>query len=271
MRIGSCIPGNFQLPGSPAENEHPTVRALVDGSRHLRELGYDFIEATVESIANLSDAEMEKAVQYRKAGLLCLESCNCFIPGALPLIGEKRDPEKIRGYLEKVLPRLVRLGVEVVVFGSGGARWVPEGCSPETAREHLDQFLRTAEELARKAGVTLVVEPLNHQQANCIFTVTEAAGIVRRLNLPSLKLLGDTYHMYAEGEPPEVLFENRDILRHVHVAEPESRSAPTDCPYLRQIGSALRRAGYTGRVAMECTGDFRENVRNAAPVLRKLF
>ena len=95
MRIGSCIPGNFQLPGSPAENEHPTVRALVDGSRHLRELGYDFIEATVGSIANLSDAEMEKAVQYRKAGLLCLESCNCFIPGALPLIGEKRDPEKM--------------------------------------------------------------------------------------------------------------------------------------------------------------------------------
>lgn len=271
MRIGSCIPGNFQLPGSPAENEHPTVRALVDSSRHLRELGYDFIEATVESIANLSDAEMEKAVQYRKAGLLCLESCNCFIPGALPLIGEKRDPKKIRAYLEKTLPRLVRLGVEVVVFGSGGARWIPEGCSPETAREHLDQFLRTAEELARKAGVTLVVEPLNHQQANCIFTVTEAAGIVRRLNLPGLRLLGDTYHMYAEGEPPEVFFENRDILRHVHVAEPESRSAPTDCPYLRQIGDALRRAGYTGRVAMECTGDFRENVQNAVPVLRKLF
>ena len=84
MRIGSCIPGNFQLPGSPAEGEHPTVRALVDGSRHLRELGYDFIEATVESIANLSDAEMEKRCSTEKQASSAWKAATASSPAPSP-------------------------------------------------------------------------------------------------------------------------------------------------------------------------------------------
>ncbi len=272
MKIGCCMPGNFTLPDSAFPELGETLRALVDGSRFLREAGYDYLEFNVPALVNLSDADMAQAEALRAKGLLCLEACNGFIPGTIPLTGPDRDPAQIRAYLEKALSRLGRLGVEVVVFGSGGARRIPDGFDRETALAQLDEVFRTAEAIARENGVTIVIEPLNRNETNCIPTVTEGAAIVRRLNLPNLKLLGDAYHMYVEGEDPAVLSDNRDILRHVHVAEPVNRTVPVDCPYLRQVSKALRESGYTGRVSIEGRlTDLPREVREAQALMRDLF
>ena len=272
MKFGICLPGNFKLPDSIAEGETEQLRALVDGYRFIREVGYDYLEYSVGNLMALSDEDMEKPGAYSRQGLLKVEACNGFIPGSLPLVGDRADTAAIRAYLEKALGRMASVGVEIVVFGSGAARRIPEGVSPARAQAQLDEFLTLAESIARPLGVTIVIEPLNHKETNSLLTVTESGGVVRRLNLPNLKLLADLYHTYVENEPPHVLIDNGDILRHVHVAEPEHRTIPVEHPYLRACGEALRQAGYEGRVSIECgCQDFMAEVTGALPVLKRLF
>lgn len=272
MRFGVCLPGNFTLPNSPAEGCIEQIRALVDGYRFIQEVGYDYIEFGVGNFANFSEEDMAKAVAFYEKGLLKVEACNGFIPGTLPLVGDQADLAAVRAYLEKVLPRMASVGVKVVVFGSGGARRIPEGVSAEQAQKQLDEFMTLAESIARDVGITIVIEPLNHKECNTLLTVTESAAVARRLNLPNLKVLADLYHTYVENEDPQVLIDNADILCHTHVAEPESRTIPVDHPYLRACGEALRKAGYNARMSIECgTKDFAAEVTGALPVMKELF
>jgi len=72
------------------------------------------------------------------------------------------------------------------------------------------------------------------------------------VNHPNIQVLGDIYHMISENEAPESLIESRRILRHMHIAEKEKRTAPglmgdNFTPYLK----ALKSAGYFGGISIE--------------------
>ena len=56
-----------------------------------------------------------------------LASSAQFISGSLKITGPKVDPAALKAYVEVTLERTERAGVEVMVFGSGGARQVPDG------------------------------------------------------------------------------------------------------------------------------------------------
>lgn len=270
MKIGCCLPGNFQAPGHVGEVT--LLSALEEGYRYVLDVGYDYIEFNVGGIAGMTEAEFEQAVQLHKDGKLTIEACNCFIPGSIPLVGENADQAVITAYLEKALPRMAALGVETVVFGSGAARKIPEGTSAAQAQEQLDWFMRTAEKIARNVGITIVIEPLNRGETNVFLSVQEGGEVARRLDLPNLKLLADVYHMYKENEPINTVIRNGDLLRHIHVAEPVKRTAPEDCAYLRQFSAALREAGYDGRVSIEGSlPEFAEELRQVQPLMRDLF
>lgn len=272
MRFGICLPGNFTLADSQVPDEAPLIRALVDGYRFIQEVGYDYLEYAVPHFDALSPEEMDRVVDYYHRDLLKVEACNGFIPGSLPLVGDQADLTAVRTYLEKVLPRMASVGVKIVVFGSGGARRIPDGVSPEQATEQLDRFLILAESIARPLGITIVIEPLNHNECNVFLTVSESAKTVRRLNLPNLKVLADLYHCAVEQEPPQVLLDNRDILFHTHVANPDGRTIPVDHPYLRACGQALQQANYSARMSIECgCRDFAADVTGALPIMREMF
>jgi len=272
MKLGICLPGNFQLENSIAKEESELVRALVDGYCFIKESGYDYIEFSVGNLMAMSGEDMEKAAGYYEQGLVKVEACNGFIPGTLKLVGEEVNLPEIQAYLEEALKRAAALGVKVVVFGSGTARRIPEGFPAAKAREQLDAFMTLAESIARPLGITIVIEPLNHKETNVFLTVAESSEVVRRLNLPNLKVLADLYHTYVEKEEPQILIENADILCHVHVAEPEMRGVPVEHPYLEACGKALRTAGYEGRVSIECGAkDYIPDMLGALPIMRKLF
>lgn len=272
MRFGICLPGNFTLENSVAAGESELLRALVDGYRFIKEIGYDYIEFSVGNLMAMSDEDMEKAVKYYQQGLVKVEASNGFIPGTMALTGETVDKEAIRGYLEKSLKRAASLGVKIVVFGSGAARRIPDGFPEEQAKKQLDEFMILAEGIARPLGITIVIEPLNHKETNVFLTVTESSKTVRRLNLPNLKVLADLYHTYVENEEPQVLKEQADILYHVHVAEPEKRGIPVEHPYLAACGEVLRMTGYSGGISIECrAGEYIPEITGALPVMKKLF
>lgn len=157
----------------------------------------------------------------------------------------------------------------LVVFGSAGARMIPPGFSAATAFEQFVDVLRQLGPLAEENGVTLLVEPLNRGECNCINTILEGAEAVRRANTNGVKLLVDIFHMLRNGESADDIVKVAPLIRHAHVAENKDRAAPgIHGENFRGFFRALRRAHYHDRLTIEAT--WTEFTSQVAPALAAL-
>src|SRR6202034_870463 len=139
----------------------------------VKAAGFDYMEVRTSEVAALSDADYEKvAAKFKQAGLPVL-SANLFIPSNIKVTGPLIDKERQMEYVRRALDRVSRLGVRLVVFGSGGARQVPEGFSKQEAFEQLVDFGKRIAPEARSRNITIAIEPLRHQESNIINTAAE--------------------------------------------------------------------------------------------------
>ena len=252
----------------------PSAQAvLLEGTKLLLEMGYCYSETAASFLRRLTDDEVERLAAAHDQGLLPLEACNSFIPGELSILDPSKRQE-LHDYVEKILFRASRLGIGIMVFGSGAARQIPEGMSREKGIAGIHEFLKMCNECGEQYGVTIAVEPLNRSECNVLNTVAEGAEMVRTLNLPRVRLLADAYHMYREQEKLSVLPKVADILVHVHVAEPPERVFPgrNGGEYLKQFAAVLKETGYDGRVSVECGyQDFKKEASSGCVFLKEVF
>lgn len=210
MRYGMCV-----------QNQQ------IDFIDEIAALGYDYIEGRFNLF---TDCEPE-LVQKMKAALernnIKCEACNCFIPGNMRLTGDGVDEEALKAHIEKGMSGASKLGCKIVVFGSGGARNIPDSISREEGVKQIEHFLRDiVSPIAGKYGITVVTEPLKSSETNVLNTVREAVELAERVNCPNIASLGDLYHMYAENETPESLSEFSGKVKHCHIADVTDRSYP---------------------------------------------
>ncbi|MFQ6829589.1 MAG: sugar phosphate isomerase/epimerase family protein, partial [Acutalibacter sp.] len=190
--------------------------------------GADYAEAGFSSLMGKSlDQVRARAAQLEKAGV-SLESMNVLFPGDFRLTGPQADFSAVDSYLEENLPKAQALGVKVVVFGSGGARRVPEGFPQEEAFAQLVELCREHIVPAAAAhGITCCVEPLNQKETNILTTSGECFRLVEAVNHPNLQLLVDLYHFDLEDESLSALEGYRGRLGHCHIASAQnSRLVP---------------------------------------------
>lgn len=230
------------------------VCAGVEKAEVLACIGYDFIELSVAG--DLMRYEDEAAWQPAAARLnalpLPVHSFNSFIRTG-KIVGPDADYNYLYHYVYTALERAAEIGGEIVVFGSGGARNVPDGFMPDEASEQLLAFLNLCADASDEMGVTVVIEPLQKAESNIINRVSEAALLVRHIARPGVRALGDTFHMEREDEPLSALVDARDVLSHVHVADTDRRAPATGVYDYVALFRALKEAGYDGRVAIECS------------------
>jgi hydroxypyruvate isomerase len=128
--------------------------------------------------------------------------------------------------------------------------------SRERQRDAVIHALRTAAPIAERAGVTLLLEPLNSVRDHVGFFLdrtVDGLEIVQAVGSPRVRLLYDMYHsVMMEEEPEDVLAQGLSAVSYVHIADAPGRHEPgtgtIDWP--RRIGW-LRRQGYTGFVGLE--------------------
>lgn len=139
----------------------------------LKEAGYDYMELPLAQIMELSETSFsELAEEAEKTGLFC-ECCNNFFPASVRLTGETVDPAKVQEYVKRAIDRAVKLGSRVIVFGSSGAKNVPEGFPYDRAFGQIADVLRMIDTYAASAGIHIAIEPLNRQESNIIQNLEE--------------------------------------------------------------------------------------------------
>lgn len=236
----------------------PTIGIAHEYSndRILHTQGYHhLIESTQKlfSPVNVTEAQFQEHLHRLQQLQTPLLGTNLFIPAHLKVVGPEIDEQALLDYVDVVLRRASKAGVQFIIWGSGGSRQIPEGFDRQHAKKQFVSIARKLAELAAQNNITLVIENLNKEEVNFINTVAEALEIAKLVNHTNLRVCADIYHMLKEGEAPTVIEQGKGYIAYAELAEKEGRSAPgvhhqDFKPYLR----ALKAIGFQGPLVLEC-------------------
>lgn len=242
MKLGCCV-------NMLADQNDPVGKRYIP---LLARLGYDYVELPLAQVMELPEQEFrELLLSLKTSGIPC-ECCNNFFPKTVRLTGNEARPADAEAYIQKAMQRASLLGAEVIVFGSSGAKNVPEGFSPEQASQQIADVLTIADREAELCGIQIALEPLCRLESNIILNLTDAYRLMCARPYKNVRLLVDYYHFSMEEEKPEVLESMVKDIVHVHFADPENRVYPDKMrPEFRAFLDILKRRGYGGRISAE--------------------
>jgi sugar phosphate isomerase/epimerase len=230
------------------------ICTAAENAAAVKAAGWDFVEENVQTLlqGELADGQW-KGLDRTRGAALPVSAANCLVPGSIKITGPQADMAKLKEWMSRVVERSARTGMNILVFGSGGARQVPEGTSRETAFKQIVDFAKMSADLAARHGVTIVVEPLNRKECNIINSVAEAMTYVKAVNHPNLQCLVDSYHFWLEDEPLDNLKAAMPWIKHVHLADKDGRVAPGESGTAdyRPFFKVLKQGGYKGVISVE--------------------
>jgi hydroxypyruvate isomerase len=131
----------------------------------------------------------------------------------------------------------------------------PRRVSQQRLRETFVSNLRFAASELEKAGVRLLIEPINTRDIPGFYLchAAQARAIIEDVGSGNLGLQYDVYHMQImEGDLAHTIEANKDIIRHVQIADNPGRHEPgtgeINYPFLFGF---LDKLGYSGWIGCE--------------------
>ena len=169
------------------------------------------------------------------------------------------DP-KVRAAFDSSMKEIIAASGEL---GSTGVIMVPAfnhqvPCMPHTreTREYLCEQLHELGEYALKYNTTVILEPLNREEAHYLRQVADAAAICRDSKSAGVKCMGDFWHMKEEtSDFAAFLSAGTEYLQHVHIASKGNRQMPGECGEVDNYVDgfrALKMMGYDKYISFEC-------------------
>jgi hydroxypyruvate isomerase len=157
-----------------------------------------------------------------------------------------------------------RAGVALAIdyAGAAGCRQlnclaghVPDGVAHETARATLISNLRHAAAELERAGIRLLIEPINTRDVPGFYLnrTRQAIRLIEDVGSDNLFVQYDAYHMQImEGDLARTIEENLSKIAHIQVSDNPGRHEPgtgeINYPFLFDF---LDRIGYPGYVGAE--------------------
>jgi sugar phosphate isomerase/epimerase len=179
---------------------------------------------------------------------------------------EKRRREAVE-HMKHLLSGIAELGgrgaITPAAFGLATRR-LPPFEVPRTEEEDHRILLEALEELgehAESVGTLVLLEPLNRYEDHMLNRVEQAIELCQTVGRPSLKVMGDLFHMNIEEDDlGETIRRAEGHLAHVHLADSNRLQPGAGHTDFAGAFGALRDIGFDGYMAMECgiRGDAKE-------------
>jgi sugar phosphate isomerase/epimerase len=142
------------------------------------------------------------------------------------------------------------------------------------ARQLLVKVLPELGEHAQKAGMHMLLEPLNRKENHFLRQVADGAAICRDVDHPGIRVMGDFWHMtFEETSDMAAFVAGGKYLRHVHIASRKNRKMPGEDAGDNYVDGfkGLKLIGYQDFVSFECgvKGDRSKALVAAVKLLRE--
>jgi sugar phosphate isomerase/epimerase len=171
----------------------------------LAQMGYDGVELGIRDPQAMDAAKLEALLT--RHGLVCpaISTGQAWIEERLSFTSP--DPkvreaavERIRQHIDlaarmRTMPGTA--GHPMVMLGLIRGKWV-EGVAHEQAMAWLVEALRECASISGRAGVRLVIEPINRFEADFIHSARDGMALLERVGYDHVGLILDTFHMNIE-------------------------------------------------------------------------
>lgn len=192
------------------------------------------------------------------------------------------DPEHRSGLLEEMKETLAvardldcrNVMMLSDILEADGSVAPPRAMSAEEKTQSIVDGMRELLGLAKDAGATLLLEPLNTEldHRGCFLSRSEqGARIVQRINDSSAAMLYDIYHMSMMGEDVIAEIErHKPWIGYFHVADRPGRHEPGSGSIdYAAVSAYLKNIDYNGFIGMEFSASGSD--REAARAPREVF
>ncbi len=216
----------------------------------MKQSGYDAVELQIPDPAEFDEPRVRRSLEAVGYAMCAFQSGSTYATRGNCL---STKDEAVRERTIRLLERFVDLAARwrsVLVFGSLQGRLSDEpDCAAGEAR--IEQAMRRLGRKATAQGVTIAFEPVTQEEVGFNNTIESVARLVRRLDLPGVRMMIDTFHMNIEEKDmfaplPAI----RDILVHVHLCETNRDVLGAGHWDTAGLLRALREIGYSGYCSM---------------------
>jgi sugar phosphate isomerase/epimerase len=185
----------------------------------MKKAGYDAVELQIADPALFDEDRVRRSLRRVDYAMCAFQTGSTYYSRGNCL---STADETVRRRTVELLKSFVDLASRwnaVIVFGSLQGRLSDEPNRP-TGEARIREALEEVGRHAAEQHAILAFEPVNHGEVGFHTTIAEAACLVRKLSLPSVRMMVDTFHMNIEEKDMLApLKDIRDILAHVHLSE----------------------------------------------------
>jgi len=248
-----------------------TTAELEKLAPHVAEMGFDWIEAPLESIGDLDHKRGADIIRRHELGV---SACAAMGPDRDLIHPDEAVRKNGMAYLRQAIEATHALGGTNLVgplYAAVGRTW--QQTPAERARD-LDVLVKNLGELARYAGdygVILCVEPLNRFETSFINLAEQAIEVVDRVDHPNCQVMLDTFHMNIEEKSlGNAIRAAGKRLRHVHACENDRGAPGSGNVTWNEVAQALKDIKYDGPVVIESFTSKVKSIARAAAIWRSL-
>jgi D-psicose/D-tagatose/L-ribulose 3-epimerase len=245
--------------------ELETLAPLVAG------MGFDWIEAPLES---LDDLDYERANEIIRANGLGVSCCVAMGPDRDLIHPDPAIRESGMAYVRGAIEATAALSATNLVgplYATVGRTWQQ---TPEERAHDLDvlvENLSALAEYAAKFDVVMCLEPLNRFETSFINLATQAIEVIDRVNHPNCQIMLDTFHMNIEEKSlGDAIRAAGPRLKHLHACENDRGAPGSGNVQWDDVRQGLKDIGYDGPVVIESFTAKVKSIARAAAIWRAL-
>jgi sugar phosphate isomerase/epimerase len=226
----------------------PVEKAFEIAARY----GYDGVELHLRDRGDVNVAAVRK---YMKTKGLSVTTLGTGIAALQYGINFAHPEAEIRTKAVEHVNAIIELAGELgsaVTIGSFSGK-AGKGKDREARRKAAIECVGKCAAAAKKAGVTILYEPLNRYENDYLNNVADGLEVLGQLRTENVKLLCDTYHMNIEEvDFVEALKRAGNRLGYVHLVD-SNRCGPGmgHLPF-GKIMAGLSEMAYKGYLSFEC-------------------
>ena len=238
---------------------------------HVKSLGFDWIEAPLES---LDDLDYARGAEIVKAHGLGVSTCAAMGPDRDLIHPDPAIRESGMAYLRGAIDATAALGATNLVgplYSAVGRTW--QMTADERARDTdiLVENLAALAAYAHDRGVRLGVEPLNRFETSFINLASQVIEVVDRVGSPACGIMLDTFHMNIEEKSlGDAIRAAGPRLIHLHACENDRGAPGSGNVQWQDVRQGLKDIGYDGPVVIESFTAKVKSIARAAAIWRAL-